>query len=285
MARRSVKSAIRVLEVLDCFAHQRTPLTQRAIMEKLQYPQSSTAALLRSLVDAGYVAYDRKSRRYFPTPAVMGLGSWLAASEYRWMFDVNPLGRMLHALRARTGETAALSMQSDIHVHWHRILRPRDQSECYVIEDRTYPLTSSSYGWALLSLHVNRDVEKLCRLINAQEPVAGRRIAIAEALRKAEEVRGNRYCIMTNTHVPGRTSIATPLTIQLAGRPVAVGVGGPEKRINERQGMLRTVLLKTVREFEAALREERIPPSPADLTNRDALIWADDAQLLTALPQ
>ena len=255
MPRRQVKSAIRVLEVLECFARQQTGLTQTAIVEKLQYPQSSTAALLRSLVDAGYVGFDRKTRRYFPTPSVLALGSWLADSEYRWIFDINPLGRLLLTLRDRTGETAALSMQNDIHVHWHRILRPAGSAECYVVEGRTYPLTSSSYGWALLSLHGAAEVEKLCRLINARETSRGARMNVAEAVRRADKVRADGYCVMANTQVLGRASLATPLRIQLAGRPVDVGVGGSEERITGQQGKLKTILLDTVREFEATLRE------------------------------
>lgn len=253
MARRSVKSAVRVLEVLECFANARTALTQRAIVERLGYPQSSTAFLLRNLVDTGYLSYDRRHRSYFPTPSVLNIGQWLADSAYRCMFDQSPLSRLLECLRDRSGETASLSMQNDVHVHWHRILRPRAATDTYVVEGRTYPLTSSSFGWALLSRHSDGEVEKLCRLINAQEPDRASRIGIEDAQRRVEKVRGDRFCLMPNTHVVGRASVATPLAIEVAGRPVAIGIGGPTERIMERKDELTFMLLATVGEFACEL--------------------------------
>ena len=46
MRRSPIKSAARVLEVLELFAEIRAPLRQKVVVERLAYPQSSTTFLL-----------------------------------------------------------------------------------------------------------------------------------------------------------------------------------------------------------------------------------------------
>ena len=54
LQRSTVKSAARVLAILEYFDDLQRPSTVTEIAEELTYPQSSTSALLRSLVSMGY---------------------------------------------------------------------------------------------------------------------------------------------------------------------------------------------------------------------------------------
>src|SRR3546814_2678173 len=47
------------------------------IADALGYPQSSTSALLRSLVGMGYLNYDAHARTYITSSRVALLGSWV----------------------------------------------------------------------------------------------------------------------------------------------------------------------------------------------------------------
>lgn len=60
----SVKSARRVLEVLDLLADHESPLTFTAIVDTLGYPKSSLHGLLREAVAARWVTYDPDQRSY-----------------------------------------------------------------------------------------------------------------------------------------------------------------------------------------------------------------------------
>ena len=53
-----VKSAIRRLEILEYFDEVQQPLNNVAVATALDYPQSSTAALLRSPSIMGYLQYN-----------------------------------------------------------------------------------------------------------------------------------------------------------------------------------------------------------------------------------
>src|SRR5215471_12160295 len=72
-----VKSAGRVLQVLEFFDDIRRESNVVEIKDALGYPQSSTSALLRSLVELGYLNYNNTSRTYIPTTRVALLGTWI----------------------------------------------------------------------------------------------------------------------------------------------------------------------------------------------------------------
>ena len=74
LAERTVKSARRVLEVLELFAERRGPLTVGEVAAALAYPQSSASVLLQSLVALGYLVHDRGQRTFLPTLRVAFLG-------------------------------------------------------------------------------------------------------------------------------------------------------------------------------------------------------------------
>src|SRR3546814_5492035 len=78
---KTVKSAGRVLEILEYFDDLQRQSTVMEIADALGYPQSSTSALLRSLVGMGYLNYDAHARTYITSSRVALLGSWVNRSE------------------------------------------------------------------------------------------------------------------------------------------------------------------------------------------------------------
>ena len=78
-----VKSVGRVFAVLELFRECRESLNSNSVAEALGYPKSSTIVLLKSMAELGYLAFDHKSKSYFPTPKVSDLGSWLSPELLR----------------------------------------------------------------------------------------------------------------------------------------------------------------------------------------------------------
>ena len=62
MADAAIKSARRVFEIMEFFDRERRPLGLKSICKTLDYPVSSGAAMLKSLVSVGYLEYDRKTQ-------------------------------------------------------------------------------------------------------------------------------------------------------------------------------------------------------------------------------
>src|SRR3954467_12300537 len=78
-----VKSAGRVLQVLEFFDEVQREARVQEIAERLSFPQSSTSVLLKCLVQLGYLDYDANSRSFLPSPRVALLGTWLDKGPVR----------------------------------------------------------------------------------------------------------------------------------------------------------------------------------------------------------
>ena len=113
-----VKSAVRTLEILEYFDEVRHPLNVVGVATALGYPQSSTAALLRSLTSMGYLRYNRTERTYMPTDRVPFLGSWIDPP----LFEEAALPRLMRAVGTRTGQLVALAARNDDMAQYIHVL-------------------------------------------------------------------------------------------------------------------------------------------------------------------
>lgn len=234
MARREVKSAVRSLDVLYLFAAERRALSQREIVRLLGYPQSSTTFLLKTMVDSGYLIYDPNERTYFPTPKVLSVGDWLRETDYGSMDGDSPLSDLIRELQDEFGETVCLSTQNDTNVYWHRVVARNLPTSLYYPEGHMYALTYSSHGWVLMSRLDEERVDRTCRLVNARERDIRLRVDPDKAVRRAEQIRQRGYFYHRNTFLVGGSSVSMLLPGTIAGRVVAIGVGGMVERIESK---------------------------------------------------
>src|SRR4051794_25350837 len=70
----SVKSASRVLDVLEYAQRCRKPFKAVCLRSEFDWPASSTQELLQTLVKSGYLVFNSKTKLYFPSPRVLTLG-------------------------------------------------------------------------------------------------------------------------------------------------------------------------------------------------------------------
>ena len=101
MANPQVKSATRAIEILEYFKLAQQPRSMSQIASDLGYPQSSTTVMLKTLVNLGYLNFDRSTRDYFPTPKLTTLGDWIP----RVMFGSGQMIDALNDLHSATERT------------------------------------------------------------------------------------------------------------------------------------------------------------------------------------
>lgn len=105
---RTVKSAVRVLEVLELFDRLQREASVVEVARELGYPVSSTSMLLSSLMERGYLRHGANQRSYFPTPRVTLLGAWV---EPRLRPHAEVM-RLMAELGEATGETIILAART-----------------------------------------------------------------------------------------------------------------------------------------------------------------------------
>src|SRR5690554_2544091 len=117
--RKVVKSAARVIQVLELFDEMRRSMSVAEIAAHYEWPASSTSALMSSLVTLGYLEYDSSKRVYRPSVRVALLGDWI----HNNLLKDGQLARMMEYLNAVTGETIVLAAQNGLHSQYLRVLQ------------------------------------------------------------------------------------------------------------------------------------------------------------------
>ncbi|WP_159995441.1 IclR family transcriptional regulator [Roseomonas sp. 18066] len=102
-----VKSAERVLDLLEFFGCARRPLALFEVTQELGIPKSSALALLRTLAMRGYVARDAEDRYALAHPFGQEEGDWLGGLSRQVAAVARPV---IAALVARTQETVNLGV-------------------------------------------------------------------------------------------------------------------------------------------------------------------------------
>ncbi len=205
-----VKSARRVLEILEYFDDKSPSATVGDISKELNYPQSSTSILLRCLRDLGFLYYNRTERQYRPTSRAALLGCWAEGGAYRG-------GRMVSlvdSVAAKLGETVVLTSACiDYAVHHIHVVRGSSESAIDVRAGQSEPVLHSVYGELFLSSYPDKQISLALHRMNAEERDPSRRVNTATKLAELQDIR-RRGCWLIhadrNNHVPGLVGMLMP---------------------------------------------------------------------------
>lgn len=244
-----VKSAERVIAVLEMFDRERRPLALREICAQFGYPPSSGAAILKSLVTLGYLEYDRPSRTYFPTMRIAFLGSWIEGA----LFGQGELLNLMKKLQDATQETVVLVTQSDLRAQYVHVIssnRWRPVAQPGTLR----PLTGSGAGLMLLSKRSDQEIDVICRRIDARAP-GSPRVDRRNVMQLVNAARRDGFLVATDLPIEGGTVIAMPLPMGPFGRNFALGVGGATASIELRQANI----VHLMREHIGRLGENMAP--------------------------
>lgn len=241
-----VKSAVRVLEVLEYFRAQQAPAALKDLCAALGYPQSSGTVLLKNLTQLGYLSYDRTTRLYFPTLRVAALGDWVSDA----LFGRGEVFEIMRDLHSATGEAVSIALQNDVYLQYIRIIQSVHPLRFVIEEGTLRPLTQSATGWMLMATHDDREVERLIRRANIATPRVADRVPLAAMQERVRQARRDGYACAENIPIPGGATVCVLLPVMAQGRPVVLGLGGALERIRPQ----REALLERMQALAAQLR-------------------------------
>jgi DNA-binding IclR family transcriptional regulator len=216
----TVKSAERVLKILEYFDDIQTSATVMDIADTLKLPQSSTSALLRTLTTLGYLDNDRSKRTYIPTGRVALLGSWTNP-------DLVVGGRAVELVRdinEETGHTVLLVTRREQEIQLIHSIHDRAPDRPYVSRGARRSLVASATGYVLLAPVPDAEIRKMVFRYNANKRRTGPEIDTNELLAIVRKARIDGYAVRSSTQLIGGASLAVPL-LGSAGRIFALAVG------------------------------------------------------------
>ena len=227
---RSVKSAERTLALFELFSRRQRPLTVGRITDELGIPQASTSMLLANLRELGYITYDPEHRTYSPTIRVALLGSWIN----REFDEAGSLTARLSELQREVDETVFLGIQNGAYAQYiFSILRKKPRG-MRVMSGQHKLLTSSAVGRALLSLKPNAEIQRWVHRCNAEATEDRLRIPTSAFMSIVEDIRRNGYAQTSGDVTPTFGAIAVTVPAPIGLMPMALGVGVPLERIEEK---------------------------------------------------
>lgn len=182
-----VKSAGRALQILEFFDGVQREASVSEISRALNYPQSSTSVLLRSLVSMGYLQQDRTRRTYVPTRRVSLLGNWVDPS----LMQQGKLLDTVEELARKSGQTVVMATANGLYVQYIYVARSTGMAQPPIGSLR--PITSVAVGRALLSIYEDGQLTRLLRRINAERQEHAEAIAINDFVEKLRADRSRGY--------------------------------------------------------------------------------------------
>ena len=247
-----VKSAARVLEIFELFDEVRTPVTINDVSERLGYPHSSAAALLKSLDSLGYLEYDPVTKTFFPSVRISMLGHWVESES----LPIRTVQSLMARLLEHTGCTVITAIRSGIHAQCIKVLQGTAAIRYHVKPGTRRYLFESTLGRALLAQ---------MEISNAREMVEeGMKSAQAsdlgadKVMKEVRKITRQGYALYSGLIVPGGALLAVPLQIDRRGRPAAIGIAGPQDQLIPRKKELFELMTNEIAEV---LTPESAPTS------------------------
>lgn len=229
--------------MLEHFDRIRAPVSLREICEQFRYPPSSGSGLLKSLVQLGYLEYDKRSRTYLPTMRIALLGSWVATD----LFGGLNILRLMEDLRDATRETVVLATRSDLQAQYVHVVHSTEALQFAVAPGTLRPLATSWFGRLLLSAETDVDVEAIVRRIDARREPHEAKIDQRELMAELQAIRERGTAERDSRITPGIRIIGVLLPPTPFGRRFALGVGGPADRIKSRSAANLRFLLESAK--------------------------------------
>jgi DNA-binding IclR family transcriptional regulator len=241
-----VKSAARVLQIFDFFDEVQRPAKVHEIAERLNFPQSSTSVLLKSLIELGFMDYDADARTFLPSPRIALLGGWVGGGPMR----DGSIIRMMEELAGRTGEAIVLATRNGPYAQDVRVIQGRGPDALSVPQGLRRLAVWSGAGLALLKDESNELVQALCRRANA-EATDGAVIDYQRVKSGLEHLRRSGYYFSKGLVTPGVGSLAMPLPAGLdqPSRSFAIAIAGRLRDMEPREKQLAAILRQTVTEY------------------------------------
>lgn len=243
-----VKSAQRVLELLEFFAEERRPSPVGVIAQALGWPQSSTSVLLKGLAETGFFDHDGRTGLYAPNVRIALATAWLQEHLY----SEHNLLRLMEGVLNRTGHTVMIGTRRGVHVRYVHVLQATREGRFMAKTGSLRPLFRSAAGKVLLTSLSEREIAMLLRKANALEADPVHRLEFADVRHEIAQVRRVGYATSLGTSMPGAAALAVLVPVGRDREPMSLSVGGPLREIKSEREELVAVLRDAIEPIRRA---------------------------------
>lgn len=245
------RSAMRAMQVFETFDKFRKPLSLNEITLELDLPPSSGIALLKTLVQCGYLEFDRNSRTYLPTTRIAMLSSWVPDR----LFARTNIIPVMQSLADSTGQTVMMGTRSDLSAQYVHVIVGKETPYWELLPGTLRPLASSGIGLLLLSTLNPDELDYTIRRLNIASGDRALHLNLEETEASLKVIRRQGYMFSRNLFHSDQGIITILLNNKFFNRTLTLGIGGQTVHLEENLENYLRLLLSAVRDIEAAAKE------------------------------
>lgn len=247
---KNVKSAERVLDLLELLSLRDEPMRLNDIALTLGYPKSSTHGLLGTLVSRGYVERDG-TERYRLADEIREGFNWVGGFEAILRRHALPI---MEAARDRTGETVFLSVRGENH-DARQLAKLVSQQQVRYDSPGTFrvPAYASVMGRVLLAHAAPEEVDAYLAATELK-PFTAKTVTTPEGIRAIlADIRARGYGTIVEEFVIGGCGVCAPVRDR-GGKVVAVlNIATVTQRYDLQKDEMRDCVLASAAELSARL--------------------------------
>jgi IclR family acetate operon transcriptional repressor len=263
----NIKSAQRVLEIIECFGAKRQPLRLKHVVEELKYPSSSVAVLLKCMTQLGYLNFDELTHSYSLTGRLAGLTNWVAADS----FENGIVDEILRSLQKSCGELILLAAESGLHSEYIKTYRSLgDGIQLYISPGTKRVLILCGAGWLFLSKRSEQEVAEIYRktikagyLKEVEFPMS-RLMERLACIRDEDVIYATaRESIRPVAHWGG-SLISMEIPVPAGHGKLAICIGGPAERLKEKFEKIAKILRASRAKITESLKKDVLFAGPEE---------------------
>ena len=253
----SVKSATRVLDLLELFAVESQPIGVSEVAKRLELPKSSTQALLLTLAGRGYLA---RTEDGYVLPAELR-GGWVGGIRARLLGVAKP--RMQQMART-SGESAFVgSLTSTGRVQFlAKAVSPQEVRYDASLDHLRLP-HCTSIGLVILA-HMPEKVAERC--LKASRLVAVTPYTVTDPQKIRRILRDGRragYVEVRDANVEGASGVSAPIFAPGGEVIAGLNLGAPSSRYEQRRADLIRIVCAQAAHITRALRSPPQSSAPS----------------------
>lgn len=231
MSDKIVKSVRRVFEVLELFGREQRPLPAVDVARKLEFPLTSTHAILKSMRALGYLSYEESTWSYFPAHTLPNLVEWVRDS----IAGEIDLLDFLTALSRQTGETINLSRRINDEVKIIYGLESSHPVGVFVSMGTLMPIGGSLTGLTALACLDSPTRKELLETLRSSTDAARGAFDADQYASVSRSLRRDGMVMRCDVYIRGVGAICIPVMGMGIAEPLVVGIVGPSDRIKENE--------------------------------------------------
>ena len=246
-----VKSAVRVLDLLELLSGTSDTLTVSEVARRLQWPKSSTQALLLTLVARGYLV--RQDAAY-QLPAELR-GGWIGGLQARLLGTARPI---MEAMAKESGESAFIGvLRADGQVQYlDKVASPQDVRYDASL-DHLRPAHCTSIGLAIMANLSESDVRP-CLAPERLTAVTPHTVTDASRIRRIlAQARRSGHVSVQDANVVGASGVSAPVFGPGTEVVAALNLGAPTSRFLARRQELTAIVCRGAQQLSALLSAAR----------------------------